>query len=147
MNPRDLLEVAEELASGPHEAYWRSSVSRAYYSAFHVARDLFAQCGFQVPAAERAHTYLSIRLMNSQHPEMAETGTSLDDLRRARNRADYDIRLPFEAARIPFRLQQAAEIIRLLDEAAGLPEVLERITLAMREYERDVLREVTWRAR
>ena len=147
MNLRDFLDVADELLAGLHEGYWRSAVSRAYYGAFHVARDLFLQCGFRVPTAERAHTYLSLRLMNAEHPDMIAAGNSLDDLRRARNQADYDIHKPFDSAKTPARVQQSADIIRMLDEAATLPTVVAQITLAMRDYERDVLRDVTWRCR
>ena len=58
MNPRDFLDVADELIAGPSEAYWRSSVSRAYYAAFHVADQLLTQCGFVVPHSERQRIYL-----------------------------------------------------------------------------------------
>ena len=67
MNPRAFLEVADELATGIHEGFWRSAVSRAYYGAFHAARQLLVTCGFEVPRVDRAHAYLSMRLSNSQN--------------------------------------------------------------------------------
>jgi uncharacterized protein (UPF0332 family) len=42
MMGRDFLVLAKKLAAGGTEADWRSVVSRAYYAAFHVARELLA---------------------------------------------------------------------------------------------------------
>jgi uncharacterized protein (UPF0332 family) len=40
MNGELFLTVAAELVSGKSEAHHRSAVSRAYYGAFHAARQL-----------------------------------------------------------------------------------------------------------
>ena len=40
MDEREFLKVALSLLAGASEADWRSAVSRAYYAAFHVARNL-----------------------------------------------------------------------------------------------------------
>jgi hypothetical protein len=55
MNWRDFLPLAARLAGGATEAEWRSAVSRAYYTGFHVARRLFVDSKFAVPPADRAH--------------------------------------------------------------------------------------------
>ena len=55
ITPRDLMDVADILITGTHEAEWRSAVSRAYYSAFHAGRLLLRACGFDVPQADQAH--------------------------------------------------------------------------------------------
>ena len=47
MNGRDFLDVANDLLASPREAAWRSAVSRAYYVAFHVARELLGDLGFR----------------------------------------------------------------------------------------------------
>ncbi len=146
MNARDFLDVAEELATGMHESHWRTSVSRAYYAAFHVASTLLEGCWFIVPDMERAHAYLRLRLMNAGHPDVVGAGAGLDELRKVRNRADYKIKVAFRQEIAIERAQLAADVIRLLEEAAEVPTVLDQITLAMRDYERDVLRDVTWRA-
>jgi uncharacterized protein (UPF0332 family) len=146
MNPRSFLDVADELAAGTHQGHWRSAVSRAYYATFHRARLLFHQCGFTVPQSERAHTYLHMRLMNSGHPDMMQAGVRLEDLRRARNEADDIIGFEFDHAVAVSLVQRAEDLISVLEEAVLIPTVLEQITLAMRDYERDVLRDVTWRA-
>jgi len=59
MTGRDFLALADQLASGGTEAEWRSAISRAYYAAFHVARELLQDLRFSVPHADRAHAYLS----------------------------------------------------------------------------------------
>jgi uncharacterized protein (UPF0332 family) len=146
MNAREFLDLADELATGIHESHWRTSVSRAYYAAFHVACTLLEECGFTVPDSERAHSYLRFRLMNAVHPDVVEAGTGLDELRNTRNRADYKIKAPFPNEVAIQRCQLAADVIRLLEEAAALPTVVNQITQAIRDYERDALRDVAWRA-
>jgi len=145
MNPRKFLDVADELSDGDEEAHWRSATSRAYYAAFHVARRLFRDVGFVTPRGERVHAYLCHRLNNSGHPEVAQSSTWLEDLRDLRNRADYDVDSPFERAVALSAVVQALDVIRLLDEVAANNSVRDRITQSMRDYERDVLKEVTWR--
>lgn len=91
MNARDFLALALHLAQESAESEWRSAVSRAYYAAFHVARELLQQCGFLVPRSERAHAYLWLRLANSGHLATATAGSKLNTLNGDRNRADYDL--------------------------------------------------------
>jgi uncharacterized protein (UPF0332 family) len=55
MTGRDFLSTARRLAGSGNKSDWRSAVSRAYYAAFHVARDLLAGLRFQPPRADRAH--------------------------------------------------------------------------------------------
>jgi hypothetical protein len=90
MNWRDLLSLAARLAADPTEGDWRAAVSRAYYAAFHVARQLLADLNFTVPRADRAHQYLVFRLSNCGESAVEQAGRDLETLRRLRNRADYD---------------------------------------------------------
>jgi uncharacterized protein (UPF0332 family) len=55
---KDFLILAELWITGTSEAEWRSAVSRAYYAAFHVARQLLRTLGFLVPRGDQAHAYL-----------------------------------------------------------------------------------------
>ncbi len=72
--PDAYLVLAEKLLLGVTEEEWRSAVSRAYYAAFHSARDFMLALGFQVPQGEQAHRYLWKRLANSGHPPLDEAG-------------------------------------------------------------------------
>src|SRR5713101_8397962 len=94
MNVRDFLTLAKALANETTEVAWRSAVSRAYYGAFHVARQLLEDLGFTVPQADRAHAYLWLRLSNCGHLQLTDAGRVLNDLRRQRNWSDYDLNRP-----------------------------------------------------
>jgi uncharacterized protein (UPF0332 family) len=144
MNFRDYLTVAHTLASGATEAEWRSAISRAYYAAFHVARLLLLDLSFRVPQADRAHGYLWFRLSNSGHTDTMTAGRHFGQLRSRRNTADYDDRRAILQADAIQHVRLAEEIIQALDAAAVDP-VRTQITDAMKIYERDVLKDVTWR--
>ncbi len=143
MNWRDFLSLAVRLAAGTTEADWRTGVSRAYYSAFHVARRLLSDLKFAVPRADRAHQYLVFRLSNCGEPAVEHAGRDLETLRRLRNRADYDETPPLTQAQGSAAAQVAQVIIQALDGARQEP-ARTQITDAMVVYERDVLKDVTW---
>jgi uncharacterized protein (UPF0332 family) len=143
MNWRDFLSLAGRSAGNATEADWRTAVSRAYYAAFHVARQLLTDLNFTVPRADRAHQYLVFRLSNCGESAVEQAGRDLETLRRLRNRADYDdapaVTQPQAAAAV--RLAEA--IIQVID-AARLEPTHTQMRDAMIVYERDVLQDVTW---
>jgi uncharacterized protein (UPF0332 family) len=143
MDFRDYPNLSVTLVNGSTEAEWRSAVSRAYYAAFHVARQLLASLNFVVPHAERAHGYLWLRLANAGHADVQHAGNRLNALRRERNRADYDDHLSIIQSSARTHVQRAEEIIQALD-AATIEPIRTQITDAMKLYERDVLKDVTW---
>jgi len=144
MDETCFLDVADELSTGSREADWRSATSRAYYAAFHKARRLFLRNGFVVPRGEQAHAYLWLRLSNSQHPDVDNVGVLLSQLKTSRNRADYDVDIPVDHAECIDHVGVALKIIQLLHHLANEPAILTRVIEAIKIYERDVLREVTW---
>ena len=146
MDPHDLLDLADELGTDDREAAWRAATHSAYYAAFHVARALLAQAGFAVPHGDRAHGYLWLRLQNCGHPDVTAAGRNLSDARGIRNEADYDLTPPFTRAAATAQVARAEGIIETLEQLTSAPPVLARVVQAMRDYERGVLREVTWRA-
>lgn len=91
IQPDEFLTQAESWVQGPNEADWRSAVSRAYYAAFHVGRDLFTDLGFRVARGSSAHAYLWMRLSNTGDRTIDNAGAELNDLLRRRNQADHDI--------------------------------------------------------
>ena len=146
MDPQTFLTLADEWVQGPTEAHWRSAVSRAYYAAFHVARLLLEELGFEVERGDRAHAYLTHRLCQCGHPEIGAAGTTLINLRRSRNEADYGLKAPFSHRRAIQDVETAHETIAVLLQ--GLVEPTRTsITETMRQCERDVLKSVTWRGR
>ena len=146
MDPQTFLTLADEWVQGPTEAHWRSAVSRAYYAAFHVARLLLDDLGFEVERGDRAHAYLTHRLCQCGQPEIGAAGTTLIDLRRSRNEADYGLKTPFSHRRAIQEVHTAHETITALQQGFVEP-IRTTITEAMRRYERDVLKSVTWRGR
>jgi uncharacterized protein (UPF0332 family) len=144
MNWRDFLLLAARLAAGVNEADWRTAVSRAYYAAFHVARRLFTDLNFTVPRADRAHQYLVFRLGNSGESAVEQAGRDLDTLRRLRNRADYDEAPALTQSQAAAAVRMAEGIVQRLDAARQEP-ARTRMRDVMIVYERDVLRDVTWK--
>lgn len=143
ITPVDLLDLARELSRRTTERCWRAAVSRAYYSAFHAARNLLDGLRFRVPRADQAHHYLYLRLSNSGDPATESAGQDLGKLRTERNHADYDIHLNRRQLWAFTQVQVAERILRVL-EAASLPPLRDAITRAMRDYERNVLKDVTY---
>jgi uncharacterized protein (UPF0332 family) len=139
----EFLIQAERWIQGPDEVDWRSAVSRAYYAAFHAARDLFRNLGFRVPRAAIAHGYLWMRLSNCGDPSIQVAGSHLNSLQGERNFADYDVHLTFSQADAQLSVQRARSIVQCLAGALVDP-VRTQIRDAMRDYERNVLRDVTW---
>jgi hypothetical protein len=146
MNPRDFLEQAEELIEGSREVDWRSAISRAYYAAFLVARDLFSRIGFVVPGDQGSHAYLWMRLNNSGRDEVIEAAGLLHDLRQARGDADYDMRRRVYHRDASDHVDHASQVIHLLDDLADSEAVLAQVIDAIRVYERDVLKQTTFRS-
>jgi uncharacterized protein (UPF0332 family) len=141
---RDFLAVATQLAAGNTEAEWRSAISRAYYAAFHAARELLEGLRFAVPRADRAHIYLSRRLANCGHAKTQEAGADLNALRGDTNQADYDLHRPMTGQLAALHVRLAEKIIQSLDAARQEP-LRTQIIDAMKIFERDVLHEQTWR--
>jgi hypothetical protein len=105
---------------------------------------LFADLSFTVPRADRALRYLVFRLSNSGESDVEQAGRDLDTLRRLRNRADYDEAPALTQPQAAAAVQLADGMIRVLDAARQEP-ARTRMRDAMIVYERDVLRDVTWR--
>jgi uncharacterized protein (UPF0332 family) len=144
MNPLEFLDLAGEWAVGSCEG--RSSVSRAYYAVFHVARNLLRQVGFQVPMADQAHQYIYYRLNNCGEAMVERVAEYLRDLRRERNKADYDLDFPVVERDAINAVHTATDINAVLAALAANPAILAQVTQTIRDYERVTLGVVTWQA-
>ncbi len=144
MNPRDFLDVAAEWATGAREAEWRSAVSRAYYAAFHVARQLLVQSGFAIPDGPTGHAAVWLRLANAGHPDIVAVGNGLNSLRGFRNQADYNLGALFLEALAVTQTEAAQDAISILDQLLTTPAILAQVVAVVQVYERDVLHEVTY---
>ena len=72
-------------------------------------------------------------------------GSLLSELRNSRNRADYDVADEFPVDDARCAVESASDILQILDTLT--PDVRHAAMETMRVYERDVLRETTWRQR
>ena len=145
MQRREFLALAKELSVLTSEGCWRTAVSRAYYAAFHRTRDFMATLGFRTRKNDQAHTGLYRRLSSSKSDVLIEAGRLLLALRSLRNQADYDLHTKVTQTLAVTSVGSATWIVATLESLT--PEDRVAITEAMKIYERDVLREPTWRNR
>jgi len=82
-------------------------------------------------------------LSNAGHAGVIAAGRNLSVLRRDRNSADYDFDNLLNKTIAASQVRAAHDIIRALGAAAVDP-LKTQITDAIKVYERDVLRTVTW---
>lgn len=143
MTGADFMALAGRLVAGPSEAEWRTATSRAYYAAFHAARDLLGGLGFRVPQSDQAHNYVYVRLNNSANVALAKAADGLRELRSQRNVADYDFRQTHLQQTATGLLALANRVIQSLAVASSEP-TRTQITTTMKDYEKNVLRQVTW---
>jgi hypothetical protein len=96
MNPFLFYLLADRLmndaASGPAE--FRSAISRAYYAAYHSARDFLKELGVDSPKGPAGHGKIPIALLAITETDIAQAGRLLDDLKGEQNKADYALSDP-----------------------------------------------------
>ena len=138
MDGRDFLTLTEQLVVTQHadEKHFRSAVSRAYYGAFHFARELLDQLGFPAPRSASGHGVILRRLMNCGNGDVAEAGGMLDTMRSDRNAADYDLHDGKfgKRANAQTRIEQAHEILRILGSCSTEP-IRSQVVDGIRDYE------------
>lgn len=118
MPPRDFLLLAGELSPRKTEACWRSAASRAYYAAFHVARDFLNSLGFAIRQGDQSHAAVYRRMSNTKVADVDQAGNLLIDLRRLRNQADYDLQRSFAAADARKAIQAAERLFDIVNTSA-----------------------------
>jgi uncharacterized protein (UPF0332 family) len=143
MQPREFLELAKELSKRDSEACRRTTISRAYYAAFHETRALLAGWGFAIRQSDQAHTAVTRRLANSGSTTLSVLSQQLVELKRVRNQADYDLQREISASRVVRELIRVDEVLRIIVADLGHAE-RDTAIQKIRDYERNVLRDVTW---
>jgi uncharacterized protein (UPF0332 family) len=147
MNGNEFVSLAIKLSNSQHEAELRTAVSRAYYGAFHSARELIVDCGIAFPRKDLLgsdiHRKVRFCLANAGHPDAISIANNLDSLRRQRNLADYDL------ATGKFTALHVRQVRTTLDIAIEIVDALQRCRTAdtfsqfrqsVRGYAHDVLR-------
>lgn len=86
-NWRDYFSLAQDLSQRGDESGLRSSISRAYYSAFCIARNHASSQGFRITATGKDHQL--VERFYSSRASTRNIGSNLGRLRSARNQCDY----------------------------------------------------------
>ncbi len=96
IDPFEFVQVAEDLANSPgdEEAVFRTSVSRAYYAAFHEVADAYAEKK-NVSRSDRLfenhqNFIRTLRELRAE-PKFKKLGNQLNDLKSDRIKADYKL--------------------------------------------------------
>jgi uncharacterized protein (UPF0332 family) len=144
MTGRDFLTLARKLLAESDEADWRTAVSRAYYAAFHAAREFFVAMRFRVARSDKAHSYLWLRLQNCGDQLLKNAGSDLADLRSQRNTADYDLGSSYLQKWATDWVDTAEQIILALETATADTVRLAAVQAEVIRYERDILQDVTY---
>ena len=120
IKPNTLLAEARVLFEGANtEARYRTSISRAYFAAFHFLGDRAAQEGFKLRGTGEDHRTLVAFLIDSNDKALAHCGGLLERLRGFRNKADYNLRMIVQKTLAEHALEDALEI---MEEALLLGE-------------------------
>ncbi|MHA7855224.1 HEPN domain-containing protein [Marinobacter shengliensis] len=117
MHPKVFLQVAKEWAENAPECegHTRSSISRAYYAAFHSCRDTVENLGIPQESHFPSHKRVIEALRTSGDQDLSKLSKKLKDLKVMREAADYDIdyRLPQQNKILSLRKAE-----RIIEECA-----------------------------
>jgi uncharacterized protein (UPF0332 family) len=93
MNAEEFIRLAGRLAASTADdpAAFRTSVSRAYYGVFHLARQLLDELGIRPSRSDNSHLYLQHFLHGSAQPNAMLAGALLGQMHSNRLRADYEL--------------------------------------------------------
>jgi hypothetical protein len=119
MNAQDFLDFAGKTAHLHREpAGCRSTISRAYYGAFHLASEFMLELGISIDAN---HGHLQHDFRAGQHPDAIDIGAWLQELHSLRVKADYRLREPsVEMVAMGVQcVETAQELKRRLDSLRG----------------------------
>jgi uncharacterized protein (UPF0332 family) len=90
-NWHDYLKLAEELAGRDGEQYLRTSIGRAYYRVYNLARERAERNGFEFLAHEAKHAQLWRLYSKNPDPECVKLSQIGLRMQKTREQADYDL--------------------------------------------------------
>jgi len=85
----DLLDVAADLLERNDEAYFRSSINRAYYAMFGKTRQILETEEIKIFQPPNVHKKVIDYFKKNNNNSYRQIGYDLDRLRRERVKADY----------------------------------------------------------
>jgi len=121
MNGVDFLNFAKPLYDSTDEAARRTSVSRSYYASYHQMKEILTSIGIHVSREPKEHQRL-VRYLKEGGKTVGIKddggwlGELLEQLREARNDADYDLSdRKFNARTCKFSWDMADKICRTIN--------------------------------
>ena len=122
----EYIECADLLLEAPlqglsNEAQWRVAVSRAYYGAFCLARNVLQNEGKKIPETAEAHRAV-VRILNrSSDRKRQQAGNWLKRLRQKRNTVDYNDQLSTQSPpkirkKVESAITNAREILKVMND-------------------------------
>jgi uncharacterized protein (UPF0332 family) len=120
VNPTEFISFAANLAirKGLNAASYRSATSRAYYGAYHFARQILVSIGHEPGGLGSTHVKTHRYLQACDYADARMAGSLLSSLHSERIRADYklDLSQPDEYDKACESYQSALEVQRLLSK-------------------------------
>jgi len=117
----NFLTLAVTLSHNTDEASHRSSISRAYYSVYHIARDRTTSRGY-VPPGKSEHTALWSHYQSRPDKGCKKLGAIGFRMRWRRTQADYQAVVPQIATSVSPQISDANDFLsRLQNLPARLP--------------------------
>ena len=112
ITPRELLEAAGTLGQRGSEVDLRNAASRAYYAAYHQCRQLARDLRLRpAPGSGGVHQRVIGTLTGSQDMKLKRLGYMLEQCRKLRVAADYDIKAEFPLGHARTALAQCRKIL------------------------------------
>jgi uncharacterized protein (UPF0332 family) len=117
----EYLELARDLtfneSQAGREAYLRSAISRAFYSAYHCAKEIHLRRGWSPPFGGDTHKETFRAIENSGKDGAVECADTLRSMKTSRVHADYETHFPGDLEKAAlFMIEQAASIIEFPEQ-------------------------------
>lgn len=121
---KSYVQLADELisyqrTSSLQEAYLRSAISRSYYGAFCIARNLLTSRGITIPRTD-THKFVRTEYQKSPTRTEKEIGDNLRRLWRERKEADYEDGANIDTNRARTAHQLATRILSKLRDTGEI---------------------------
>lgn len=120
MDAREFLVLAQQLVEGgnpPLEAALRTAASRAYYSAYHAAQEIFNTTVNRNERAGGMHARFIQSLTNSSNKNDRAIGYMLKSIYDLRIAADYDLSDVFKETQCADAVKKTQKLIEALPKS------------------------------
>jgi len=120
MNPTDFLEAAYHLSKSANlaEVDYRNIISRSYYAVFHQSR-IFLETQKIDLAQSSSHDSVVRSLKKHGNREVKALGNKLDQIKKWRHKADYDLNMTISAGNARSMLKSAYALSKSIENLSA----------------------------